>query len=270
MNFCSRFIALLLLAALCACAGHDEHGHHAHGHDGHGHGEHAEADIERGSHGGRVLREGDIAVELAIFEDGVPPEYRAWLYRNGEPLPPQAGSLEVVLTRLGGALDTHRFNARGDYLVGDGVVYEPHSFDVEVRAQIGEHSARWQFESHEGRTRIDATVAEQAGIRVAAAGPAQIRDEHELQGLLTPIEGRHARLSARFAGPIRSVAVGVGDRVSRGQTLATVESNTSLAPYPISAPFDGVVLSRNAAIGELAGDTPLFEIADLSALWRGP
>lgn len=119
----------------------------------------------------------------------------------------------------------------------------------------------------DGRTTIAADVAAAAGIRVAPAGPAVIADEHEVQGLLTPVEGRHARIGARFPGPIRSVAVGVGDRVQRGQTLATVESNVSLAPYAITAPFHGVVLERRAGVGEIAGSEPLFELADLSTIW---
>lgn len=262
MTFRSRFLLLTIFLPLAACsereAAHDDHGHSD---------EHAEVEIEKGAHNGRMLREGDVAVELAIFEDGVPPEYRAWLYQHGKPLSPTAGNVEVVLTRLGGITDTHRFTARDDYLVGSGVVYEPHSFDVEVRAQIGASSARWTFESYEGRTRIGSDVAEQAGIRVASAGPGAIRDEHDVQGLLTPIEGRHARLAARFPGPIRSVSVGVGDTVRAGQTLATVESNVSLSTYAIASPIAGVVLGRAAAVGELAGETPLFEVADLSALW---
>ena len=262
MNLNKPFLILGLVFALAACGAReaaDEHGH--------GHGDHAEADVEKGAHNGRLLREGNLTVELAIFEDGVPPEYRAWLYRDGKPLPADAGSVEVVLTRLGGVTDTHRFTARGDYLVGSGAVYEPHSFDVEVRAQVDGQAARWAYESYEGRTRIAADIATQAGIRVAAAGPGVIRDEHELQGLLTPIEGRHARLAARFPGPIRSITVGVGDAVRQGQALATVESNFSLAPYTITSPIDGVVLARSATVGEVAGELPLFEIADLSALW---
>lgn len=259
---------LSLLVGLAGCGAHDDHDDH--GHDDHGdghHDEHAEAEVEKGTHGGRMLRDGTIAVELAIFEDGVPPEYRAWLYQDGKPLPPSAGSVEVVLTRLGGATDTHRFTVRDDHLVGSGVVYEPHSFDVAVSAQIGSAAAQWTYESHEGRTRIASDVAAQSGIRVEAAGPGTIRDEHDVQGLLTLIEGRHAKLAARFPGPIRSVSVGVGDAVRAGQTLATVESNASLSAYAISSPIDGVVLSREAGVGELAGDAPLFEVADLSVLW---
>jgi cobalt-zinc-cadmium efflux system membrane fusion protein len=122
-------------------------------------------------------------------------------------------------------------------------------------------------DDHEARTMIPAAIAESAGIRVAPAGPGVIRDQHDVQGLLTPIEGRHARVVARFPGPIRSVNVGVGDSVRAGQTLATVESNVSLSNYAITAPLTGTVLAREAGVGELAGDAPLFEIANLSKLW---
>ena len=118
-----------------------------------------------------------------------------------------------------------------------------------------------------GHVTIPAAIASEVGIRTAIVGAGVIRDEHEVQGLLTPIEGRRARVVARFPGPIRSVSVGVGDSVRAGQTLATVESNISLSNYSITAPLAGTVLARDAGVGELAGDTPLFEIADLSSLW---
>jgi cobalt-zinc-cadmium efflux system membrane fusion protein len=253
-------------------AGHDEVEGDAHAHEddvdhGDSHG-HAEPATEQGSHGGRLLRDGALSVELLIFERGVAPEFRAWLYRDGVPLAPAAGQLQVTLSRLGGAVDVHTFVVQADYLRSGLEVYEPHSFDVQVQADFGAGArAQWQYASHEGRTRIDAAVADQAGIRVAAAGPGLIRDQREVQGLLTVIEGRHARVSARFAGPIRSVEVGVGDRVSAGQRLATVESNVSLSNYPLTAPLAGTVLMRSASVGEIAAEAPLFEIADLSVLW---
>ncbi len=117
-------------------------------------------------------------------------------------------------------------------------------------------------------TTISATMAQSAGIRSAAAGAGTIADEHEVQGLLTPVEGRVARVAARFPGPIRKLFVSVGDHVRAGQALALVESNLSLSTYAITTPIDGVVMARTAALGDVTGDgAALFEIADLSALW---
>lgn len=120
----------------------------------------------------------------------------------------------------------------------------------------------------EAATTIPADVAEASGIRVAAAGAGTIADEHEVQGLLTPAEGRVAQVTARFPGPIRALRANIGDRVRAGQALATVESNLSLTPYTVASPISGVVLQRSAAVGAVASEgAPLFEVADLSTLW---
>ena len=117
-------------------------------------------------------------------------------------------------------------------------------------------------------TTIPADVAAASGIRVAAAGPGTIADEHEVQGLLTPAEGRVAQVTARFPGPIRALNARVGDRVRAGQALATIESNLSLTTYTVASPISGVVLQRSASVGGVAAEgTPLFEVADLSTLW---
>lgn len=139
--------------------------------------------------------------------------------------------------------------------------------------EAGEHAdeesgERGEHAEEPGRTVISAAVAEQSGIEVQPAGPGTIADEHEVQGLLTPIEGRVAEVTARFPGPIRSLKANVGDRVRAGQTLATIESNLSLSNYSVAAPISGVVTARNASVGGLAGEgMALFEIADLSQLW---
>lgn len=125
-----------------------------------------------------------------------------------------------------------------------------------------EHAAR-----DVDRTTISAAIAARSGIRTTPAAGGEIRDEHEVQGLVTPVEGRRARVFARFPGPIKRVYAGVGDDVRAGQTLAVVESNISLSDYAVLAPFAGTVMARNAAPGDLAGDAPLFEIADLSTVW---
>lgn len=201
MSFLSTFRPLVagvaLALALSACgAGHDDE-------DGHGHdaaGEHAEdREAVKGEHGGRLLEQDGFAVELAIAEDGMPPKYKAWLYRDGKPLPPDQGTVEVRLRRLGNVAENHVLEPRPDgSLMADTVVGEPHSFDVEVIARIDGQALRWAYPSYEGRTEIAAAVAEQSGIKVMPAGPGTIADEHEVQGLLTPVEGRVASVTARF------------------------------------------------------------------------
>ncbi len=177
--------------------------------------------------------------------------------------------MEVNLVRLGNVAERHVLAPQADgSLLAASVVGEPHSFDVELRAGIGGTALRWALPSYEGRTTIAAKIADESGLRVMPAGPGTIADEHEVQGLLTPVEGRHARVTARFPGPIRSLDATVGDTVKAGQTLATVESNLSLTTYAVTAPISGVVLAREASAGGLAGEgAPLFEIADLSSLW---
>jgi len=78
---------------------------------------------------------------------------------------------------------------------------------------------------------------------------------------------RRAAVKARFPGVVREVPVQEGQRVKRGQTLVVVEGNDSLRTYPVTAPFDGVVLARNTNVGDVASDNPLVELADLSQVW---
>lgn len=255
--------ALALALSLTACGGSRTEGVSESG----GHAEAAEA--KKGEHGGRLLEQDGYTVELAIAEDGTPPKYQAWLYQGDKLLPASAGTLEVKLKRLGDIAENHQLKPQADgSLMAATVVGEPHSFDVEVLANLGGKPLRWAYPSYEGRTEIVRKIADDAGVRVEAAGPGVIADEHEVQGLLTPVEGRAATVMARFPGPIRSLRANVGDRVRAGQPLATVESNLSLTNYTVTSPISGVVLARSASVGGVASEgTALFEIADLSTLW---
>ena len=135
-------------------------------------------------------------------------------------------------------------------------------------AEAHEAEEHGEHEELPQQTSINAKTAQTAGVRVAPVEPGEIVDEHEVQGLLTPVEGRVAQVTARFPGPVRSVRAGVGDPIRSGQVLATVESNLSLTNYSVTAPISGVVMARNASVGMSAAEgSPLLEIADLSTLW---
>lgn len=227
----------------------------------------ASGDYERGPHRGRMLRDGDFAIEVTIFEDGVPPQYRLYAFRNDTPLPPETVQATVTLGRLGGKTDIFTFKPDGDVLVGDGVVVEPHSFDVTVVAMEGGREHRWAYPSYEGRTSIGAAVAESSGVKTELAGPATLHTRLPLMGSVAIDENRLARVRARFPGAVREVRVGPGEAVTRGQVLALVEGNDSLRTYAVTAPIAGVVIARSTNVGDVAGDAPLFEIADLSEVW---
>lgn len=261
----ARFMPFLVSAAwlLGACGANE----HAHVNDPAGDHGAAAADFERGPHRGRLLRDGDFALEVAIFETGVPPQFHLYAYRNDEALPAQDVSATIELSRLGGKVDRFEFTPDGDHLVGDGTVVEPHSFDVTVTARHGDREHRWTYESHEGRTSMPADVAEAAGVTIETVGPAVIRNNTRLMGRVVLNGDRFAEVKARFPGPVQSVHVNLGDTVRSGQTLAVVENRDSLRSYAVTAPLNGVVLARHTNVGDVAGDEPLFEIADLSELW---
>lgn len=227
----------------------------------------AAEEFERGPHRGRMLREGDFALEVTIFETNVPPQYRLYVYQGGKPLKPSEVEASVELSRLDGEVNRFTFRPENDYLTGSGTVVEPHSFDVKVDAKYGGKTFRWEFPSYEGRTTIPSAVASDAGVKVEVAGPTVIRDNVHLIGNVALNANRHAAVKARFPGIVKAVHAQQGQQVRRGQTLVVVEGNESMRSYPVTAPFDGVVLVRNTNVGDVADGNTLIEIADLSKVW---
>jgi membrane fusion protein, heavy metal efflux system len=277
-------VALLLLASSTFgvnAKAEDDHSHtekeHAHtesehaqddhdAHDEHGHGEHDEHEAApepaKGPNNGRLLVNGDVTLELAIFEDGVPPEYRAWVTRAGKAVTPSSANLSVQLTRLGNIVDTIPFVVQGSFLRGTQEVTEPHSFKVDVNLSVDGKANTWKFDSFEGRTKIAAASAKTSGISTAIVGTAQIGESRTLFGQVLLDPDRTAKVRARFAGLVQAVRVNTGDVVSKGQVLASIESNDSLRSYTVSAPIAGTIMARMTNVGDVAGSEPLFEISD--------
>jgi len=222
---------------------------------------------QKGPHGGRLLEDGPIAVELAIFEKGVPPEYHVWITRNGQPFVPQSASLTVELTRLGGQVDRFSFTPKDDYLLGSGVVAEPHSFDVKVTATIDGSTHVWEFDSYEGRVQLSADTAEKAGITTALASSGELHQTKRLYGKIIADSQRVSHVRARFPGVITQVHTSLGNTVKAGQALVEIESNESLKRYSITAPLSGVVIEKHANVGEFSGDQALMTLANFDQVW---
>ncbi|MBU6210918.1 MAG: efflux RND transporter periplasmic adaptor subunit [Gammaproteobacteria bacterium] len=266
----SLLIALALMLGACdnpsASYNHDERGHDDHGHDDHTH-----VEPSRGPHGGRLLSQNSFTLELSIFDTGVEPHFRAYPTLDGKSIPPDQVELRVELRRInglsGGRVDQHLFSAEGPYLRGASIVEEPHSYQAVVRARHQNQNYEWIFDSPEAQVEIASTMAAANQIAFGQAGPGTIRETLTLTGRIEPNAERTRLVRARFPGTVRSVAVQVGDVVSAGQTLATVESDDSLQTYAVTAPIGGTVIKRSTNPGESSGTAALFEIIDLKSLW---
>jgi membrane fusion protein, heavy metal efflux system len=226
----------------------------------------AAADYERGPHRGRMLRDGDFAIEMTIFEDGVPPEFHIYAYRKDKPLDPRQVQLSVDLTRLGGKVDRFSFTPQQDYLRGSATVHEPHSFDVKVTAVEGGRRHAWAYASYEGRTTIARAAADAAGVKVEAAGPATLAETMDLQGRVEIMPEGRSEVRALYPGRILAMSKSIGQSVRRGEVIARIESSYSLQAYAVRAPISGVVIERAGSPGATAGEAPIFVIADPTRL----
>ena len=96
--------AVVLALLLAACGGSDPVNQTPAGES-----EAAAADYERGPHRGRMLRDGSFALEVTIFETGVPPQYRLYAYRDDKPLKGSDVTATVELSRLDGEVNRFTF-----------------------------------------------------------------------------------------------------------------------------------------------------------------
>ncbi|MBN8956861.1 MAG: efflux RND transporter periplasmic adaptor subunit [Rhizobiales bacterium] len=243
-------LALALLPAACGDSANRSAGTPA-----------AEADYERGPHRGRMLRDGDFAVEITIFEEGTDPEFRVYPYWQNKPLDPSKVDLRMVLTRLGGRADAFSFTPNSDFLMGSGIVKEPHSFDVAVTATYSSKESHWTYDSYEGRTIIADAVAEASGVKTAPAGDAVMVETIDLPGRVTLQPQGRAEVRAWYPGRIIEMTKSVGQQVQKGELLVRVEASDSLRTYQINSPITGVVTERNANVGDVASQA-IYVVTD--------
>ncbi|MBN9519230.1 efflux RND transporter periplasmic adaptor subunit [bacterium] len=224
-------------------------------------------ELPKGSHGGRLLTEGNFSVEMTIFERGVPPEFRVFLTENGRELPPTAVALTVKLYRLGGRTDVIKFSPSGDFLRSDKEITEPHSFDVEVLAEHKGKSFRWKYDSYEGRTTFSEEAVRASELGIESAGPATIKNLLPVYGRVTANSEQSVRAVPRFPGLLRDARKQRGERVERGDLLALVENNATLQTYELRSPISGTIIEKYLNNGAFVDEEPVYLVSDLSTVW---
>jgi len=180
--------------------------------------------MAKGPHGGRLLTQDGFEVEVTIYERGVPPQFRVYAYEQGKLLSPEQVQMTIELHRLGSRIDRIQFRKEGDYLRGDQVIEEPHSFDVKVSAVRESRRYDWEYTQVEGRVQLSHEALKSSGIEIMTAGPARIKALLELPGEIKLDQNRLAHVVPRFAGVVTAVHKNLGDRVRMGEVIAIVDS----------------------------------------------
>lgn len=180
----------------------------------------------KGPHGGRMFSQGEFALEVTIFEQGVPPEFRVYAFEKRTPVNPVGVKAQIRLERLGAPPETIGLRKEGEFLRGEQVIVEPHSFKVALSAEYKGQAYQWTYEQAEGRVRMDEAKVKAAGIEVRTAGPASIRSILQLQGEIQFNQDRVAHVVPRLAGVVVKASKNLGDQVRKGELLAVLESQT--------------------------------------------
>ncbi len=212
--------------------------------------------IPRGKHGGWLFAKDDLQVEVKIYETGVPPQFRVYVTDSlGKNIALEEVNLTIHLRRLDRVDEIH-FKPSGEYLQGDQFVVEPHSFDVKIQARWQERVYEWDFSQIEARVELPEDAIANAGITVAAVGPAKLKSVLRFPGQIGLNEERVVHIVPRLDGVVKKVFRDLGDRVAKGEILAILESR-ELADAKIN--YLGAIKNADLAKIDLERESLLFK-----------
>ena len=231
------------------------------------HGQETKFEQLKGPHGGKYFEDNNFGIEVTIYEPEIPPQSRVYVFENGKQIDPTLVTLVTELHRID-RVDTIQYKKQDDYLQGDLVVEEPHSFDVKLNAIYKGKEYKWSYSSYEGRTILSNEAIKSTGIKVEKVSGGKIKTTVTLNGKVVPDKLRISKLTARFPGIIKEIKKVSGDKVEKGEVIAVIESNQSLISYNLTSPHAGEILALSASVGENV-DTfnPIARVGDLSSIW---
>lgn len=142
-------------------------------------------------------------------------------------------------------------------------------------AEHGDHDGHAEESGHEGHDGhegeggvepgvIPDSMLAVAGIALDTARAGILAEVVSLPGSVRHDPSRSSKVAARFPGVLRTWNVRVGQNVSAGELLATVESDATLEAYEVRSAKGGTVVHADAAVGQSvdAGEI-LAEVVDL-------
>ncbi len=134
----------------------------------------------------------------------------------------------------------------------------------EINSTEEQHKA----EEHSEVIKLNDEVMKEFGIEVKEAGTGVIKNYIDLTGEIKAEPSKISHIVPRFSGIVQKVNKTVGEKVTRGEVLATIESNESLTTYDVKSLIDGTIIEMHMTQGEMIGtEAHAFTIADLNNVW---
>jgi cobalt-zinc-cadmium efflux system membrane fusion protein len=187
-------------------------------------GDNGNSPYQTGPRGGKLFSAGGFGVEVTIFENGVPPRFRLYLYEHDKPLPPSAAKITITLVRLGAPAQVHHFKPEAGYLIGDQIVEEPHSFDVAIAAIRNGENFNWEYSQVEFRAEMSDETLNSIGVEILTAGPATVKPTLNLPGEVIFNEHTIVQVVPRLPGIVTAVHGHHGMQMRKGEVMAVIES----------------------------------------------
>ena len=120
----------------------------------------------------------------------------------------------------------------------------------------------------EGIIRLTPEVMREFDIPLKAAAAGKLAVTLSFPGEVHVNGDRQAHIAPRYPGLVTSVLKKIGDQVERGEVLAIIEGNESLATYKLTSLIDGTIIEKHITLGEsLSYDHMVFTVADLDSVW---
>ncbi|WP_394391372.1 efflux RND transporter periplasmic adaptor subunit [Shewanella woodyi] len=104
-------------------------------------------------------------------------------------------------------------------------------------------------------------------MKTAQAGEQELLFTDTLFGIVAPITDKQFSVTAPYTGVIEQLHVSIGERVEKGQVIATVRNSGTLQSYQVKSPAAGQVTEQLLSLGDSTYNRALVRISDLSSVW---
>ncbi|PKL87026.1 MAG: hypothetical protein CVV23_17500 [Ignavibacteriae bacterium HGW-Ignavibacteriae-2] len=148
------------------------------------------------------------------------------------------------------------------------LIFQGNNNDELLNQQSGLSDEHNENDNLGGVIILSDSVITELGIKTDIVGPKLLQAHVDLTGEIVVDPDKLAHIVPRFAGIVKKVYKKIGDKVSKDEVVAVIESNESLVTYNVESSIDGVVLDLHMTPGEFIGDDEhVVTVVDLSTVW---